>query len=64
MNLHPKKWLKSSQLPIVNDIVLFIFNDSNYAKESIVWKLGRVSRVETTKMSALYSMKENRVSKH
>ena len=46
-------------MPVINDIVLFDFNDSNYAKESIVRKLGRVPRVEKTKVSIQYSMKVN-----
>ena len=28
----PNKWLKNSRLPIIDDIKLFIFNDSEYGK--------------------------------
>jgi len=61
LNLRPKKWLKSSRLPIVDDIVLFVFNDNSYAKESVVWKLGRVSKIEKTRVSIDYAMKVNGV---
>ena len=59
MNLRPNKWLKSSRLPVTNDIVVFVFNDSNYAKESVVWRLGRVAKVEKTKVSIVCSTKAN-----
>ena len=28
LDLRPNKWLKNSRLPVLNDIVLFVFNDS------------------------------------
>ena len=57
LNLHPNKWLKSSWLPVINDIVLFVFNDSNYVKESLCWKLGKVVDVQGNKVSLRYSIK-------
>ena len=34
-----------------------VFNDSNYVKESICWKLGKVVDVQGNKVSLRYSMK-------
>ena len=45
LNFHPNKWLKSSQLPKVNDVVIFVFNDSNYTKDSICWRMAKVVEV-------------------
>ena len=47
------KWLKSGRLPLSGDIVLFVFNDGNCAKESICWKLGKVVDVTGTKVTML-----------
>ena len=33
LNLRSNKWLKSSRLPVVSDIVIFVFNDSSDTKE-------------------------------
>ena len=32
LDLRPNKWLKNSRLPIIDDIVLFVLNDSEYGK--------------------------------
>ena len=61
LNLRPNKWLKSSRLPKVNDLVIFVYNDSNYTKESTTWKLGRIVDVLGTKVSLKYSVKTNGV---
>lgn len=55
LNLHPDKWLKSSRSPIINDNVIFVFNDSNYTKDSITWILGRITKVDKRKVSILYT---------
>ena len=39
------------------DIVLFVFNDGNCAKESICWKFGKVVDVTGTKVTLKYSIK-------
>ena len=57
LNLRPNKWLKSDRIPEVSDIVLFVFNDSSYTKESICWKLGKVVDVQGNKVSLRYFMK-------
>ena len=49
------KWLRSSRLPITSDLVLFVYNDGNLCKDSVTWKLGRVLKVENTKVSILTS---------
>jgi len=49
--------LKSSRLPKVNDLVIFVFNDSNHTKGSINWKLGKVVGVKGNKVSLKYSIK-------
>ena len=57
LNLCPNKWLRSSRLPIMSDLVLFVLNDGNLSKDSVTWKLGRVLKVENTKVSILTSGK-------
>ena len=57
LNLRPNKWLKSGRLPVSGDIVLFVFNDGNCAKESICWKLGKVVDVTGTKVTLKYSIR-------
>ena len=59
MNLCPNKWLRSSRLPITFDLVFFVFNNGNLSKNSVTWGLGRVSKVENTKVSILSSVKVN-----
>ena len=41
LTLEPDLWRNSSRLPIMDDIVLFVYNDSGHGKESIDWKVGR-----------------------
>ena len=45
--MRPNKWTVNSRLPIVEDIVLFMYTDAGYSKENLSWKLGRV--IEVTK---------------
>jgi len=59
LNLRPNKWLRSSRSPIINDIVLFVFNDGNLTKESTTWKLGKVSKLENNRVSITYFTKSN-----
>ena len=32
LDLRPNKWLKNGRLPVLDDIVLFVFLDSEYGK--------------------------------
>ena len=48
LDLRPNKWLKNSRLPIIDDIVLFVFNDSEYGKEGMDWRLGKITAVKGT----------------
>ena len=57
LNLRLNKWLKSGRLPLNGDIVLFVFNHGNCAKESICWKLGKVVDVLGTKVTLRYSIR-------
>ena len=42
LNLKPKKWLQSDEVPTVGDFVLFVVNDALAAlKEDAEWKVGR-----------------------
>ena len=61
LNFHPNKWLKSSQLPKVNDVVIFVFNDSNYTKDSICWRMAKVVEVQGSKVVLKYCIKANGV---
>ena len=38
---------------MTSDLVLFVYNDGNLGKDSFTWKLGRVLKVENTKVSIL-----------
>ena len=61
-NLHhfqtkPSKWgSTSSRLPLVDDIVLFKFNESN---ADIEWKLGRVVKTSDRNATIMYSLKKD-----
>ena len=59
INLCLSQWLRSSRLPITFDWVLFVFNDGNLNKDSIIWMSGRVSKVENTNVPILTSSKAN-----
>ena len=51
LTLKPDLWRNSSRLPIMDDIVLFVYNDSGHGKESIDWKVGRIVAVKDKKVS-------------
>jgi len=57
LNLRPNKWLKSSRLPLINDLVVFVYNDSNHGKEPINWKLGKIVKIVGNKVSVSYSVR-------
>ena len=57
LDLHPNKWLKNSRLPVMNDIVLFVFNGSEYGKGGMDWRLGKITAVNGTQVSVSYSLK-------
>ena len=39
LDLRRNKWLKNSRLPVLDDIVLFVFNGSEYGKGGMDWRL-------------------------
>ena len=51
LTFKPDLWRNSSRLPIMDDIVLFVYNDSGHGKESIDWKVGRIVAVKDKKVS-------------
>ena len=53
----PDKWNKSGVQPREEDVVMFIFNDSGYSKESTTWKLGRVVKTQPRKVTIEYLSK-------
>ena len=53
----PDKWDKSGMQPKEEDIVMFVFNDSGYSKESKTWKLGRVVKAQPRKVTIEYVSK-------
>ena len=57
LNLKPDKWLVTSRIPVINDIVLFVFNDSSCSKEAIYWKLGKVRSIKGSKVTLSYALK-------
>ena len=46
LDLRPKKWLKNSRLPVLDDIVLFVCNNSEYGKGGMDWRLVKVTAVK------------------
>ena len=61
--LRPNKWNVNSRFPLVEDIVLFTYNDGNYSKESITWKLGRVLEVSKRKVKITFLRKTCKAGK-
>ena len=57
LDLRPNKWLKNGRLPVLNDIVLFVFLDSEYGKGGREWRLGKVSAVKGSQISVTYSVR-------
>ena len=53
LDLRPNKWLKNSRLPVLDDIVLFVFNDSNYGKGGMDWRLGKITGVKGTRNAGI-----------
>ena len=43
LDLRPNKWLKNKRLPVIDDIVLFVFIDSEYGKGGMDWRLGKIT---------------------
>jgi hypothetical protein len=55
LNLKPKKWTQTDdRTPILCDIVMFVFNESNAGTD---WKLGKVIEVQDRKVRIMYSAK-------
>ena len=57
LDFRPNKWLKNSRLPVLEDIVLFVFNDSEYGKAGMDWRLGKITVLKVTQVSVMYSVK-------
>ena len=55
--LRPDKWNDNSRLPVIDDVVLFTFNDSGYEKSNIEWKLGLISQCLERKVEITYVSK-------
>ena len=56
LDLRPNKWLKNSRLPVLDDIVLFVFLDSEYGKGGSEWRLRKVSGVKGSQIYVTYSL--------
>ena len=48
LDLRPNKGSKNSRIPVLEDIVLFVFNDSEYGKGGMDWRLGKITAVKGT----------------
>ena len=57
LDLRPNKWLKNSRLPVLDDIVLFVFNDSDYGKAGMDWRLWKITAVQGTQVSVMNSLR-------
>ena len=51
----PPKWESTGRLPVPNDIVLFVVDDSEFGKKGKTWKLGRVLEANTSKVKIEYT---------
>ena len=51
LDLRPNKWLKNSRLPVIDDIVLVVFNDSEYGKGGMDRRLGKITAVNGAQVS-------------
>ena len=49
--------MKNSTLPFLDDIVLFVFNDFEYGKGGMDWRLGKITAVKGTQVSVTYSVR-------
>ena len=56
------KWLKNSRLPILDDIVLFVFNESEYGKRGMDWRLGKITAVNGTQVPVTYSVRGSKAN--
>ena len=54
LDLRPNKWLKNRRLPNLDNIVLFIFNDSEYGKAGMDWRLGKITTVKGILSNVLF----------
>ena len=60
LDLRPNKWLKNSRLPVLEDVVVFVFNDTEYGKGGMDWRLGKITGVkETQKTGKDYRSERN-----
>ena len=57
LDLRPNKWLKNGKLPVIDDIVLFVFLDTEYGKGGTEWGLGKVTAVKGSQISVSYSVR-------
>ena len=57
LDLRPNKWLKNNRLPVLEDILLFVFNDSKYGKGGMDLRLGKITAVKGTQVSVTYSLR-------
>ena len=57
LDLRPNKWLKNSRLPVLEVIVLFVFNDSEYGNGGMDWRLGKITAVKGAQVSVTYSVR-------
>jgi len=60
LTLKPDKFRKSDEPPKIDDIVLFTMSESGYTKSGVVWKLGKVLKVETRQVLISYVSRVNK----
>ena len=63
INLRPDKWTKSSPLPKVGDIVMFVTNDSPILKDNRQWRLGRIVAASDRSLTIQYIINNNKSRK-
>ena len=63
LGIRPNKWATNSRMPVIEDIVLFVFTDAGYSKENVSWKLGRVIEVSKRKVRITFFSKPSSTGK-
>ena len=57
LDLRLNKWMKYSRLPVLDVLVLFVFNDSEYGTGGMDWRLGKITGVKGSQISVTYSVR-------
>ena len=63
LTVKPPKWDTNGRLPRVDDIVLFVMDDSGHGKKGKTWRLGKVLAANKSRVTIQYSVGDGRITK-